>query len=595
MNRIINSERRSQRSRRATQLALGVCTLTVAVACGSTQLRSEATPTSSQAPREEVAAVSYAGNASDVRAKRSMASQAAEPHGWDGLGAQPEMEDEMVRVAPPVPTAEANTESYDAIVENGFVSVQTAPLSTFSVDVDTASYSNVRRMIDGGKRPPTGAVRIEELINYFDYEYEPPTSDRPFSVYTEVSTAPWAAEHKLLHIGLKGRVIDHRALPPRNLVFLLDVSGSMNDPNKLPLLKRSLGLLLETMGKSDTVAIVVYAGASGMVLPPTSAHDRRSIERALLQLEAGGSTNGGEGIELAYRLAERSFRPGGVNRVILATDGDFNVGTTSQSELVRLIERKRDSGVFLTVLGFGMGNYKDSTLEKLADHGNGNYAYIDSIAEARKVLVQEGGANLVTIAKDVKIQVEMNPRVVGAYRLIGYENRVLNAEDFNDDKKDAGEIGAGHTVTALYEILSPEQARREIDVDALRYGSQNGGSWASASGGWDDAQAGHDQFVAPGGAQELATVKLRFKAPQGSRSSKIEYIIEDQVRAPSETSAVFRFSAAVASFGMLLRDSQHRGTSSFSMVERLAQGAIGQDEYGHRQEFLRLVERAARL
>ncbi len=512
----------------------------------------------------------------------------AEP-AWDTKFAEDES-DESWR-----PPAVPNTESYDSIAENRFVSVKTAPLSTFSVDVDTASYSNMRRFVSQGSLPPAGAVRIEELINYFDYDYDPPSGDQPFSVYTELSTAPWAANHKLLHIGLKGRVIESHALPARNLVFLLDVSGSMNDPNKLPLLKRSLSALLETMGEKDTVSMVVYAGASGMVLPPTSAHNRSAISRALDQLEAGGSTNGGEGIELAYRLAERSFRPGGVNRVILATDGDFNVGTTNQSDLVKLVEEKRESGVFLTVLGFGMGNYKDSTLEKLADHGNGNYAYIDSLSEARKVLVEQGGASLVTIAKDVKIQLEMNPAVVGAYRLIGYENRALAAEDFNDDQKDAGEIGAGHTVTALYEILSPEQAAQSLDVDPLKYSaSVRSGTAKTRQQGWATVLS-RGEPSAPSGGGELATLKLRFKAPQGSRSSKREYVVENRVRVPGQTSDVFRFSAAVASYGMILRQSQYRGETSFEMVHHLAQGALGRDQFGRRREFLQLIRAAASL
>lgn len=476
---------------------------------------------------------------------------------------------------------EFNTESYDSIVENRFVSAKLSPLSTFSVDVDTASYSNVRRFITQGSKPPNGAVRIEELINYFDYQYEAPRGDAPFGVYTELATAPWAGDHQLLLIGVQGERVAIEHLPPRNLVFLLDVSGSMDEPNKLPLLKRSMAALLQTMGEKDTVSIVVYAGASGMVLPPTSAAKKARIYEALERLEAGGSTNGGEGIELAYRVAQENFRRNGVNRVILATDGDFNVGTTSQSELVRLIEEKRESGVFLTVIGFGMGNYKDSTLEQLADKGNGNYAYIDNIAEARKVLVEEGGANMVTIAKDVKIQVEMNPNYVGAYRLVGYENRVMRAEDFNDDRKDAGEIGAGHTVTALYEILTPEEAARQVSVDGLRYqkpqrsGEEFGGDRVSRG--------------------EIATVKLRYKAPQGQRSRIIEVPVQAKVRAPRHTSSAFRFSAAVASFGMLLRDSEYKGSATYGQVRRLAEGALGEDPHGHKSEFLELVTQAERL
>ncbi len=464
-----------------------------------------------------------------------------------------------------------NTEAYDRIVENRFVSTATAPLSTFSIDVDTASYSNVRRFLSQEQAPPPGAVRIEELINYFDYDYAEPRGDQPFAVHAEVGPAPWAPEHKLLHIGLQGKKVELSELPPRNLVFLVDVSGSMQDEAKLPLLKRSFRALLDTMGEKDTVSIAVYAGASGLVLPPTRAHRSEEIFGALERLEAGGSTNGAAGIELAYRTARRAFRPGGINRVILATDGDFNVGTTNQSELIRLIEKERESGVFLTVLGFGMGNYKDSTLEKLADHGNGNYAYIDSLREARKVLVEQGGANLFTIAKDVKIQLELNPQWVGAYRLVGYENRMLEAEDFNDDKKDAGEIGAGHTVTALYELLSPEQARRELSVDGLKYQAASSPT---------------------GRAEELATIKLRYKAPSAHRSRLLEVPVRATSTPLASTSEAFRFSSAVAAFGMLLRGSEHRGHSSYGLVANLARGALGPDPHGHRREFLGLVDRA---
>jgi len=477
-------------------------------------------------------------------------------------------------VAPDGMHPDHNTEAYDHIVENRFVSVETAPLSTFSIDVDTASYSNVRRFLAQGSLPPADAVRIEELINYFDYDYKDPQGGRPVGVHAELSQAPWAPSHQLLHIGMQGQRIENEELPPRNLTFLIDVSGSMDEENKLPLLKRSFRALLETLDKDDTVSMVVYAGASGAVLEPTPADRRRVILDALDRLQAGGSTNGGEGIELAYRLAQQSFQDEGVNRVILATDGDFNVGTTSQGELVRLIEKKREAGVFLTVLGFGMGNYKDSTLEQLADKGNGNYAYIDTIEEARKVLVEEGGASLVTIAKDVKIQVEMNPRYVGAYRLIGYENRALNAEDFNDDKKDAGEIGAGHTVTALYEILSPEQARRELSVDSLKY---------------------RKSTEAGGGDGELCTVKVRYKAPQGKASQLLSFPVSTDGADVSRTTDAFRFSAAVASFGMLLRKSEYAGASNFALVEDLAQGAMGRDRGGYRREFLNLVESAQSL
>lgn len=538
----------------------------------------EAAPSSASAPPSASPSSRHPGKVRAVEKKvapwDSAAEVAADEEDWGGEGVAPEPE--FPQVSP-----EFNTEAYDSIVENRFTSTKLSPLSTFSVDVDTASYSNVRRFLSQGSRPPAGAVRIEELVNYFDYHYESPRGDAPFGVHTELSTAPWAGHHKLLHIGIQGQRIPTEDLPPRNLVFLLDVSGSMDDPNKLPLLKRSMGALLETMGEEDTVSIVVYAGASGMVLPPTSASERGRIYSALERLQAGGSTNGGEGIELAYRAAQENFRINGVNRVILATDGDFNVGTTNQSELIRLIEKKRESGVFLTVLGFGMGNYKDSTLEKLADKGNGNYAYIDSFSEARKVLVEEGGANMVTIAKDVKIQVEMNPRFVGAYRLIGYENRALRAEDFNDDAKDAGEIGAGHTVTALYEILSPEQAAREVIVDDLRYernGARGEESWGTG--------------IEKG---ELATVKLRYKAPRGQRSRLIEVPVRSRILPPRQTSDAFRFSAAVASFAMLLRDSEFKGRASYDQVRSLAQDSLGRDPYGHKHEFLSLVSQAARL
>ncbi len=464
-----------------------------------------------------------------------------------------------------------NTESYDHLPETGFVAVADAPLSTFSVDVDTASYSNVRRMLAQGTPPPTGAVRIEELVNYFSYDYPQPAGDDPFAVYTEVAPAPWAPEHRLLHIGLQGRRIAPVAIPPRNLVFLIDVSGSMQGSAKLPLLKQSLAALIETLRPHDSVGIVVYAGASGVVLEPTAGDHKGRILDAIDDLAAGGSTNGGAGIELAYRLAQQARRPGSVNRVLLATDGDFNVGPSSHSALVELIEKKRETGVFLTVLGYGMGNYKDSTLERLADHGNGNYAYIDSLDEARKVLVEEGGANLVTIAKDVKIQLELNPARVGAYRLIGYENRRLTTRDFSDDRKDAGDIGAGHTVTALYELLSPAQAAALAPAERLKY----------------QAPA----RVNP--SAELATIKLRYKMPQGAISSLITRPVVDGEA--TATSDAFRFSAAVAAFGLLLRDSKYRGAASYAMVEALARDALGVDSNGHRGKFIELVRQARQV
>ena len=469
--------------------------------------------------------------------------------------------------APPAEAAlldegEPNTESYDHVVENAFLAVTKNPLSTFSVDVDTASYANTRRFLAQGKLPPKDAVRIEELINYFDYDYPDPSGAEPFSVTTEVSVAPWKPEHRLVHIGLQGKRLAKKDMPPRNLVFLLDVSGSMGEPNKLPLLKRSLKELTETLTQKDRIAIVVYAGASGQVLPSTSATQKTQILDALERLEAGGSTNGGEGIELAYEIARRHFRKDGINRVILATDGDFNVGVSSPAALSRLIEEKRKTGVFLTVLGFGMGNYKDS--------------YIDDIAEARKVLVQQAGATLVTIAKDVKIQVEFNPKWASSYRLIGYENRLLANEDFNNDKKDAGDIGAGHTVTALYEVVPVGAPSPAGSVDALKYQKPAAPS---------DAQA----------SDELMTVKLRYKAPQGDTSKLISEVIKARSTELSKTSNTFRYAASVAALGMLLRDSAHAGNADFGMVKALAEGAESRDPHGYWREYLGMVRQAERL
>lgn len=466
-----------------------------------------------------------------------------------------------------------NTEAYDFIVDNAFLAATANPLSTFSIDVDTASYANVRRFLTSGQLPPKDAVRIEELVNYFRYDYAQPRGEAPFSVTTEVARSPWKPEHRLVLIGLQGRSLEEKPLPPRNLVFLLDVSGSMDEPAKLPLLQASLGLLVDQLRPQDRVAIVVYAGASGLVLPPTSGGQKETIRQALDSLRAGGSTAGGAGIQLAYRVAADSFIPGGINRVILATDGDFNVGVTNQGDLVRLIEEQRKTGVFLSVLGFGWGNLKDSTMEKLADSGNGNYSYIDSLAEGRKVLVAEAGATLVTIAKDVKIQVEFNPARVAAYRLIGYENRALRSEDFNNDRKDAGEIGSGHSVTALYEVVPAGVAIDLPGIDALKY--QRPASEAAAS---DDHGA------------ELMTVKLRYKEPAGERSRLLSLAVQD--RAQGSSSANLRFSAAVAEFGMLLRDSEHKGNASYAQVLELAEDGRGEDREGYRAEFLDLVRAA---
>jgi Ca-activated chloride channel family protein len=475
------------------------------------------------------------------------------------------------------PGADFDRESYDHVEDNPFVPVATDPRSTFSIDVDTAGYALVRRHLLGESRlPPKGAVRIEELVNYFSYTYPEPEADRPFSVQTEVASAPWAPAHRLVRIGIKGRHVEPRDIPGTNLVFLIDVSGSMEDPNKLPLLKRGLSLLVEQLDERDKVSIVVYAAASGLVLPATRGSDKSTIVAALERLEAGGSTNGGEGIQLAYRTAAEHFVRGGINRVILATDGDFNVGVTSQSELVELIRERARAGVFLSVLGFGGGNYNDSMLEKLADKGNGNYAYVDTLSEARKVLVEQATGTLITIAKDVKVQIEFNPRRVEAFRLIGYENRVLAHRDFADDAKDAGEIGADHTVTALYEIVPPGAAARGgLRVppdDPLKYQAPGSLSAAAAHG-------------------ELGTVKLRYKLPDGDKSELIEVVVRDRGEA-AQPSADFRFAAAVAEFGMLLRNSPHKGSSSYDQVLSLA-SAVSQDQ--RRREFIELVDKAKRL
>jgi Ca-activated chloride channel homolog len=410
-----------------------------------------------------------------------------------------------------------NTEAYDHIDENGFRRVANDPLSTFSIDVDTASYANVRRFLSGGTLPPAGAVRTEELINYFRFDYPQPRGSAPFSVTTELAECPWNPQHHLALVGIQGREILGKEPAPRNLVFLLDVSGSMTPPDKLPLVRNAMRMLVDILTPRDRVAIVVYAGASGLVLPSTSGDRKQQIHDAIARLEAGGSTNGAAGIRLAYQIARQNMIRGGVNRVVLATDGDFNVGVTSQDELVRLIEHERADGIFLSVLGVGTGNLKDSTMEKLADKGNGNYAYLDSLHEARKVLVREAGATLTTIAKDVKIQIEFNPKAVAAYRLIGYENRVLRNEDFNDDRKDAGEIGAGHSVTALYEIVPAGPDIDVVDapgVDPLRY----------------QMRADLPSAVNAG---ELATVKVRFKAPDGDVSRLISMALRNRVRAMS--------------------------------------------------------------
>ena len=475
-----------------------------------------------------------------------------------------------------------NTESYDVIEETGFRSPQVAPLSTFSIDVDTASYANVRRFLNRGQLPPADAVRIEELINYFPYTDAPPEQSLeaggdPFAVHMAQTAAPWAPEHRLMRIALKGYEMPWEERPASNLVFLLDVSGSMNRANKLPLLKNAMDLLVRRLDGRDRVAIVVYAGASGLVLPSTTANNHETIEHALENLKAGGSTNADAGIELAYRVAREHFIEGGNNRVILCTDGDFNVGRTNRGELADTAEAQAEAGVSLTILGFGMGNYKDDMLETLSNKGKGSYAYIDSQAEARKVFIQDLASNLFKIAKDVKIQVEFNPQVVQAYRLIGYENRRLKAEDFNDEKKKAGDIGPGHSVVALYEVV-PVGAEVELPgVDPLKYQTQA-----------DAAPEAHDG--------EIATVKLRYKRPEAQESQLIERALRaDAVDAFDDASDDLRFSAAVAGFGLLLRESEGLAEFSYRKVEQIAVGALGQDPGGHRSEFSSLVRKAEQL
>jgi len=490
-----------------------------------------------------------------------------------------DIDDGFIHGVQDVPT-EFHTEQYENIVENDFLAAALNRLSTFSIDVDTASYSNVRRFLNQGRLPPPNAVRIEELVNYFDYDYVQPEGDRPFSVHVEIATCPWNLEHRLAKIGLKGKEIQTETRPPANIVFLLDVSGSMESANKLPLVKQAMRMLIKELADKDTISIAVYAGASGLVLPATSCERKNRILAALDRLSAGGSTNGGAGIELAYQTATGNFIEGGINRVILCTDGDFNVGVTDDGSLVDLIAKKAKSGVFLSVLGFGMGNYKDSRMEKLADKGNGNYAYIDTELEAQKVLCDQLSGTLVTIAKDVKIQIELNPDKVCAYRLIGYENRLLKKEDFNDDTKDAGEIGAGHTVTALYELVPCGVAIDIPGVDPLRY--QKVAQPAETR----DGGSVRDEFF---------FLKLRYKEPDGEKSKLIETAVADGGAQYSDASPDFKFAAAVAAFGMILRDSKYKGTTSLDAVLELAGEGVGADEAGYRKAFVELAKKARRI
>jgi len=475
----------------------------------------------------------------------------------------------------PSDQADFTTESYDSITDNPFVRVAAEPLATFSVDVDTASYANVRRFITDGQRPPKDAVRIEEMINYFAYDYPKVSGAHPISVLAEVASAPWQPKHRLVRIGIKARDVDLSS-QASNLVFLIDVSGSMDDPVKLPLLKSAMKLLIDSLTTKDHVAIVVYAGSEGLALPSTSGDQKAVLINAVQTLSPGGSTNGAAGIQLAYEIAVAQFIKGGINRVVLATDGDFNVGITNEGDLVRLIEEKAKSGVFLSVLGFGTGNIKDATLEKLADRGNGNYAYIDTLNEARKVLVEEIGGTLATVAKDVKIQVEFNPEEVRAYRLIGYENRILRHEDFNNDLKDAGDMGAGHVVTALLELVPANIEFSAPTIDPLKYQSST--------------RVVHG---APKG--EILNVKIRYKSPDRDTSELLEHPVVDGNRTFDTATDDFRFASAVASFGMILRDSPHKADSTLQKVREIAEKSRGPDRGGYRDQFIRLIEKSQSL
>ncbi len=471
--------------------------------------------------------------------------------------------------------AKSDGERYAEINENPFLEVVRAPLSTFSIDVDTAAYANVRRYLNDGMLPPKDAVRIEELINYFEYDYPQPIGNVPFVVYPEVASCAWNSKHKIVHIGIQGKKVSMEDTPPSNLVFLIDVSGSMQPSDRLPLLKDSLPFLVNQLTSKDRVSIVVYAGSGGLVLPSTSADNKGEILSAIENLKTGGSTNGGAGIQMAYRIAQENFIQGGNNRVILATDGDFNVGLSGDSELVNLIENKRQSGVFLSVLGVGKGNLNDSMMEKLADKGNGNYSYIDSMEEARKALGNQAAGTLFTIAKDVKIQVEFNPAKVAGYRLIGYENRLLADRDFNDDRVDAGEIGAGHTVTAIYEIIPAGEKVENPGVDELKYSR---------------TERSDTNF-----SQEIMTIKLRFKEPSGNVSKLMTVGVLDRTYSIENASENVRFASAVAQFGLLLRDSRYKANASFANVQNLAGNALGGDLRNYRNEFLGLVSKAKNL
>jgi Ca-activated chloride channel family protein len=520
---------------------------------------------SGTAPVHKRQEVAY--SVADVQAEPALAGTAARVH---IQGAPSQASQSFYPMSRPAPGA---GETYAHTQEGGFRSATKDPLSTFSIDVDAASYSNVRRFLNQGQLPPPDAVRIEEMLNYFQYDYPQPTGSQPFSVTTELAACPWNPTHQLVHVGLQGKTVATDKLPPANLVFLVDVSGSMMGDDRLPLVQAGLRLLVKELRPQDKVALVVYAGAAGLVLPPTAGNKRSEIMRAIDNLRAGGSTAGGAGLRLAYQVARDSFQKDGNNRVILATDGDFNVGEQSDDAMEHLIVQERESGVFLTVLGVGQGNYQDKKMELLADKGNGNYAYLDNLDEARRVLVRQFGGTLFTLAKDVKLQVEFNPARVREYRLIGYENRTLVAEDFNNDRKDAGEMGAGHTVTALYEVV-PVGA--PVAIDKLKY------------------QQNPAETPAPASA-DLMTVKLRYKEPQGKTSKLFERTLRGSAVSLERASENLRFAAAVAQFGMLLRASEYRGDATWATTAKLAEEARGKDPEGYRAELVRLMKAAEGL
>ncbi len=548
--------------------ALAISLAILAVACST----SKSAPGSAGTPPQEAPAAAEAQRGASKSYEMAPAPPAAATAGVRGYSAGD-------TDAPP-PADGANDESYASLPENAFKPAKKSPLSTFSIDVDTASYANARRYIGSGALPPPEAVRIEEFVNYFDYAHPDPT-DGPIGVRSEIASCPWAPDHRLLMIGVQAKRVPIETLPPANFVFLLDVSGSMSDEDKLPLLKKAFAMLVEQLRPQDTVAITVYAGAAGVALPPTSGDRKAKILDTLDSLESGGSTAGGEGIRLAYKLAKENLKPKGNNRVILATDGDFNVGVTDETELLKLIETYRKDGIYLSILGFGTGNVKDSRMEAIADKGQGNYSYIDSALEARKVLVTQMGGTLLTVGKDVKIQVEFNPDAVKAYRLLGYENRMLASKDFADDTKDAGEIGAGHTVTALYELIPAASAE-------------------AVPPGVDPQERAEKPTVSDWAQAESARVRIRYKEPESETSKLLEFAALERNGAFGQAdfgqaSSDFRFAASVASFGLVLRNSAYAGSSSFASVADIAKNALGRDSNGYRAGFLELVKAAAAL